>query len=150
MSPGFQRLLDAVVRIDVREFAYEAGSKRFSSGVGSGVIVSADGLVLTNAHVVGKRAVEINVTLANLERVSAELVGWDHWTDLALLRLDGEELARKGFDLRVAEFGDSAAAYPGQPGFAVGTPHGLTRTVMRGIISNPRLFFADSKRVRGY
>ena len=90
-SRGFKKLLDAVVRIDVREFAYEAGSKRFQSGVGSGVIVSDDGLILTNAHVVGLRAVDINVTLANLERASAELVGWDHWTDLALLRLDQAE-----------------------------------------------------------
>ncbi len=150
ISPGFQNLLNAVVRIDVREFAYEAGAKRFSSGVGSGVIVSADGLILTNAHVVGKRAVEINVTLANLERVNAELVGWDHWTDLALLRLDQEEITRKGFTFAVAEFGDSATLYPGQTVLAVGTPHGLTRTVTRGIISNPRRFFSDARGVRGY
>ncbi len=149
-SRGFKRLLDAVVRIDVREFAYEAGSKRFQSGVGSGVIVSDDGLILTNAHVVGHRAVEINVTLANLERVSAELVGWDHWTDLALLRLDAEEIKQKGFKFTVAKFGDSDRIDPGQTVYAVGTPHGLTRTVTRGIISNPRRFFADSRGVKGY
>ncbi|WED67135.1 trypsin-like peptidase domain-containing protein [Synoicihabitans lomoniglobus] len=149
-EPGFKRLLDAVVRIDVREYAYEAGAKRFTSGVGSGVIVSADGLILTNAHVVGPRAVEINVTLANLERVGAALVGWDHWTDLALLRLDAAELKRKGFTLTVGQFGDSESLYPGQTVFAVGTPHGLTRTVTRGIISNPRRFFSDSRGVRGY
>ncbi len=149
-SEGFRRLLDAVVRIDVREFAYEAGGKRFSSGVGSGVIVSADGLILTNAHVVGPRAVEINVTLANLERVGADLVGWDHWTDLALIRLRKDEIEEKGYTFAVADFGDSAALYPGQTVFAVGTPHGLTRTVTRGIISNPRRFFSDSRGVRGH
>jgi len=149
-SRGFRQLLDAVVRIDVREFSYEAGAKRFQSGVGSGVIVSADGLILTNAHVVGLRAVEINVTLANLERVSAELVGWDHWTDLALLRLDPEEVARKGHTFAVAKFGDSDRLDPGETVYAVGTPHGLTRTVTRGIISNPRRFFADSRGVKGY
>jgi len=149
-SAGFKNLLDAVVRIDVREYAYEAGSKRFQSGVGSGVIVSTDGLILTNAHVVGLRAVEINVTLANLERVGAELVGWDHWTDLALLRLDQEEIERRGFEFAVAEFGDSDAMEPGSTVFAVGTPHGLTRTVTRGIISNPQRFFADSRGVKGY
>lgn len=149
-SEGFRRLLDAVVRIDVREFAYEAGVKRFRSGVGSGVILSEDGLILTNAHVVGPRAVEINVTLANLERVSAELVGWDHWTDLALLRLDADEIAEKNFTFAVAEFGDSETLFPGQTVFAVGTPHGLTRTVTRGIISNPRRFFSDSRGVRGH
>ncbi len=149
-TEGFRQLLDAVVRIDVREYAYEAGSKRFQSGVGSGVIVSDDGLILTNAHVVGLRAVEINVTLSNLERVGAELVGWDHWTDLALLRLDAEEVARKGFEFTVAEFGDTKDLYPGETVYAVGTPHGLTRTVTRGIISNPRRFFADSRGVKGY
>jgi serine protease Do len=149
-SRGFKKLLDAVVRIDVREFAYEAGSKRFQSGVGSGVIVSDDGLILTNAHVVGLRAVDINVTLANLERASAELVGWDHWTDLALLRLDQAELAEKGHDFAVARFGDSDDLAPGETVYAVGTPHGLTRTVTRGIISNPRRFFADSRGVKGY
>lgn len=149
-AEGFQQLLDAVVRIDVREYAYEAGSKRFQSGVGSGVIVSEDGLILTNAHVVGLRAVEINVTLANLERVGAELVGWDHWTDLALLRLDAEEIERKGFTFDVAEFGDSDVLSPGETVYAVGTPHGLTRTVTRGIISNPRRYFADSRGVKGY
>ncbi len=149
-SRGFRQLLDAVVRIDVREFAYEAGAKRFQSGVGSGVIGSEDGLILTNAHVVGLRAVEINVTLANLERVSAELVGWDHWTDLALLRLDPEEVANKGHKFAVAKFGDSERLDPGETVYAVGTPHGLTRTVTRGIISNPRRFFADSRGVKGY
>lgn len=149
-SRGFRQLLDAVVRIDVREYAYEAGAKRFQSGVGSGVIVSADGLILTNAHVVGPRAVEINVTLANLERVSAELVGWDHWTDLALLRLDPDEIARKDHQFAVARFGVSTRLEPGETVYAVGTPHGLTRTVTRGIISNPRRFFADSRGVKGY
>ena len=87
MKRGFNQLLESVVKIDVREVAFEAGSKRFTGGIGSGVILSADGLVLTNAHVASPRAVEINITLANLERVGAKLVGWDHWTDLALLRM---------------------------------------------------------------
>jgi len=150
MSRGFRQLLDAVVRIDVREYAIEAGSKRFTSGVGSGVIVSQDGMILTNAHVVGKRAVEINVTLANLERVSARLVGWDHWTDLALIQLDADEIQKRNLRFTVSRFGDSDDLYPGQEVFAVGTPHGLTRTVTRGIISNPRRYFSDSRGVRGY
>ena len=150
MGAEFRQLLDAVVRIDVREFAYEAGAKRFKSGVGSGVIISKEGYILTNAHVAGHRAVEIKVTLSNLERVGAELIGWDHWTDLALLKLDEAELEERGFELSAGRFGDSEALFPGQTVFAVGTPHGLTRTVTRGIISNPRRFFSDSRGVRGY
>jgi len=149
-SRGFQRVLDAVVRIDVREVAFEAGTKRFASSIGSGVIFSADGLVLTNAHVVGPRAVEINVTLASLERVGATFVGWDHWTDLAVLRLDLADIKRRGLKFTFAEFGDSDRLFAGQTVFAVGTPFGLSRTVTRGIISNNNRYFEDSHGVRGY
>jgi serine protease Do len=67
-----------------------------------------------------------------------------------LLRLDQAELAEKGHDFAVARFGDSDDLAPGETVYAVGTPHGLTRTVTRGIISNPRRFFADSRGVKGY
>ena len=150
MSRGFNRLLDAVVRIDVREVAFEAGTRRFTASLGSGVILSADGLILTNAHVVSPRAVEINITLANLERVSATLVGWDHWTDLAVLRLDMDEVKRRGWKVAYATFGESEKLFPGQEVFAVGTPHGLTRTVTRGIVSNKNRYFEDSRAVNGY
>ena len=79
MSGGFDRLLDSVVRIDVRELNFDDGAKRIDASIGSGVILSKDGLVLTNAHVAGPKAVEINVTLSNLERVGAKLV----WSVLA-------------------------------------------------------------------
>ena len=95
-SRGFNQLLEAVVRIDVREIAFEAGARRFTASIGSGVIVTADGIVLTNAHVASPRAVELNITLSNLERVSAKLVGWDHWTDLAVLRVDMADVKRRG------------------------------------------------------
>ena len=147
---GFENLLQAVVRIDVREMTFEDGATRLSSGVGSGVILSADGLVLTNAHVVSPRSVEISVTLPSLERVSAELVGWDHWTDLALLRIDMDDAQKRGLQFSVARFGDSERLTPGQIVFAVGTPHGLTRTVTKGIISNTDRFFEASDGVRGY
>lgn len=150
MSAGFEKLLRAVVRIDVRELAFEQGAKRFRSGVGSGVILSEDGLVVTNAHVVTERAVEISVTLANLEQVRATFVGWDHWTDLALIRLDMDEVERRGLAFTHARFGDSDRLYPGQTVYAAGTPHGLARTVSRGIISNTNRYFEDTSAVRGY
>jgi len=150
MSRGFNKLLDAVVRIDVREFEFEAGARHFASSIGSGVILSDDGLVLTNAHVASPRAVEISVTLASLERVKATLVGWDHWTDLALLRLDLADIQRRGLKFTHAEFGDSAKLSVGETVFAVGTPYGLTRTATRGIISNNDRYFEDARGVNGY
>ena len=150
MSRGFNQLLESVVKIDVREVAVEAGAKRYTGGIGSGVILSVDGLVLTNAHVASPRAVEINITLSNLERVGAKLVGWDHWTDLALLRIDLVEVKRRGLKFSHAELGDSGKLYPGQEVYAVGTPHGLARTVTRGIISNNNRYFEDTRGVNGY
>jgi serine protease Do len=150
VSAGFDRLLDAVVRIDVRETDFDSGTSRLASSIGSGVILSADGLVLTNAHVASPDAVEINVTLASLERVGASLVGWDHWTDLALLRIDMDEIRRRHLGFAAAKFGRSESLYPGETVYAVGTPYGLTRTVTKGIISNTRRYFEDAQGVRGY
>jgi serine protease Do len=148
--PGFDNLLDAVVRIDVREVTFEGGAKQFSSGVGSGVILSEDGLILTNAHVVSPRSVGISVTLANLERVNATLVGWDHWTDLALIRIDMANVGRRNLKFAYASFGSSDLLRPGQSVYAVGTPHGLSRTVTKGIISNTDRYFETSDGIRGY
>ena len=150
MGKSFNRLLNSVVRIDVREVNFEDGGRRLQSSIGSGVILSADGLVLTNAHVVGPRAVEITVTLANLENVGARLVGWDHWTDLALIRLDMAEINRRKLTFAHAEFGDSEKLFPGETVYAVGTPFGLTRTVTRGIISNTSQYFEADREVEGY
>ncbi len=150
MSRGFNRLLEAVVRIDVREITFEDGAQRFTGGIGSGVIISSDGLILTNAHVASPQAVEISVTLASLERVSAKLVGWDHWTDLAVLRLDLDEVRRRKLSFTSADFGDSDELYSGQTVYAVGTPYGLTRTLTRGIISNNNRPFEDPRGVNGY
>jgi len=150
ISRGFNTLLDSVVRIDVREVAFDQGTRRFEASIGSGVLLSADGLILTNAHVVGPRAIEVNVTLPNLERVEAKLIGWDHWTDLALLRLDMDAVRRRGLKFAHAEFGDSDKLFPGETVYAVGTPYGLTRTVTKGIISNTSRYFEDDRGVDGY
>jgi serine protease Do len=150
MSRGFDQLLDAVVRINVEQMVLDEGAKRIEASIGSGVILTPDGLVLTNAHVASWRAFEINITLANLEHVNAKLVGWDHWTDLALLRLDMDDVRRRQLKFAHAEFGDSDKLYPGQTVYAVGTPYGLTRTVTRGIISNPHRYFEGDLDVDGY
>jgi serine protease Do len=139
-----------VVRIDVREVSFETGVKRYTGGIGSGVVLNGDGFILTNAHVASPRAENINITLANLERVNARLVGWDHWTDLALLQLDLTDLKRRGLKFSHADLGDSEKMQPGDPVYAVGTPYGLTRTVTRGIISNNRRSIEGLSSINGY
>ncbi len=150
VSRGFNRLLQSVVSIEVRQVDFDGGARQFDASIGSGVVLSADGLVLTNAHVASPQAVEINVTLPDLERVGAKLVGWDHWTDLALLRLDMDEVRRRRLRLAHAELGDSDRVYPGETVFAVGPPYGLKRTVTRGIISNTDRYFEGDLGVDGY
>ncbi len=149
-SSGFERLLDSVVRLDVWETAFDAGRETTIHGVGSGVIMTPEGHILTNAHVVNPYAERIWATLNNLERVPARLVGWDHWTDLAVLQLDLPALEEKGLGFAWAEFGDSAELQPGETVFAVGTPNGLARTVTRGIISNTNRYFEGAQVGRGF
>ncbi|WP_309400818.1 trypsin-like peptidase domain-containing protein [Cerasicoccus maritimus] len=146
----FDRLLDSVVRLDVWETTFQGGAKRTARGVGSGVIMTDDGVILTNAHVVNPYAERISVTLNNLERVPAKLIGWDHWTDLAVVKLDADEIAKRGLSFSHAEFGDSSKLLPGETVYAVGTPNGLTRTVSRGIISNTNRFFEGRTVGQGY
>lgn len=147
---GFENLLDAVVRLDVWETTFDAGREQTRHGVGSGVIMTSQGHILTNAHVANPYAERIWVTLNNLERVPAVMIGWDHWTDLAVLQLDREALEKKGLGFCWARFGDSAALEPGETVYAVGTPNGLARTVTRGIISNTNRFFEGAQVGRGY
>lgn len=102
------------------------------AGEGSGSIISSDGLVLTNAHVVngtgGARAA-MEVTLNDGSRHPAELVAADSATDIAVIKI------RDVADLPVMEFGDSDQIRVGQDIVAVGSPLGLSATVTSGIVS---------------
>ncbi len=112
----------AVVRVETRQ----KGSRR--GGVGSGFIISPDGLILTNSHVVhGFR--EIRLADAEGRTTDAQLIGEDPDTDLALIR------ANAGRDLPVAALGDSKRLVRGQLVVAIGNPLGFESTVTAGVIS---------------
>ena len=100
-----------------------------SQGAGSGVIISEDGYIATNNHVVNEAADEgIEVVLSDKSRYKARLVGTDPTTDLAVIKIDGENLP-------VAALGNSDEVQVGEWVLAIGNPLGLTSTVTAGIVS---------------
>ncbi len=96
--------------------------------LGSGFIISADGYILTNNHVVAD-ADEIKITLSDKKIYDATLVGRDEKTDLAVLKIDADH------KLPFVELGDSSALQVGDWVIAIGNPFGLARTVTAGIVS---------------
>jgi S1-C subfamily serine protease len=97
-------------------------------GTGSGVIISEDGYIVTNNHVV-KDASEIEITLNNKKTYKAKLVGTDSKMDIALLKIEATE------KLPYSVFADSDAVKIGEWALAVGNPYNLTSTVTAGIVS---------------
>jgi S1-C subfamily serine protease len=120
-----ERVGPAVVRV-------ETGSKTPQSqergGLGSGIVISPDGLVLTNSHVVGTSK---QIRLRDSEGIvtDARVLGVDPDTDLALLRADGAR------DLHYASLGDSKSLRRGQLVVAIGNPLGFESTVTAGVVS---------------
>ncbi|MGG4466882.1 trypsin-like peptidase domain-containing protein [Paenibacillus alvei] len=125
---------DAVVGItNLQESGFWADASESEAGTGSGVIYRKSGnaaYIVTNNHVV-EGASELEVTLANGKKISAELIGSDIWTDLAVLKVSSQEITK------VAEFGNSDALKSGEPVIAIGNPLGLTfsGSVTQGIVS---------------
>jgi serine protease Do len=145
-----QRIFPAVVRLDVAQEIYSDGKRTLRRGIGSGVIIDDEGRILTNYHVAG-RAAEIFVTLFNKERVRAKLIGDDHWTDLAIVQMDMDEIRQKKITFSHAELGESATLVPGQDVMAVGTPFGLARTMTLGVVSNnERTFYPEKESIDEY
>lgn len=99
-----------------------------NKGLGSGFIMSSDGYIITNNHVV-RKAEEIEVILEGGKKHTANIVGTDPVTDLALLKIDPEG------PLPAVEMGDSSALAIGDSVFAIGNPFGLGHTVTAGIVS---------------
>jgi serine protease Do len=100
---------------------------RIEHGLGSGVIISPDGYIVTNNHVVDG-AMDIRVTMSDRRIMSAKLIGRDPLTDLAVIKINGTNLPS-------VPFGDSTKLHPGQSVLAFGNPYGFRFTVTRGIVS---------------
>jgi S1-C subfamily serine protease len=132
-----KRVGPSVVHINVRavtevqpndEFAWLFGPRRRESqGQGSGVIIDKEGFILTNHHVV-QGATEIEVSLADGRVVSAEVVGGDAPSDLAVLRIHANNLI-------AAQWGDSDQLEAGALVWALGSPFGLEHSITFGILS---------------
>ena len=102
---------------------------RYASSLGSGVVVSQDGLVVTNYHVLGQGTIaEVTVSLADKRELQAKIVGVDTWTDLALLKVDATNLP-------VIPWGDSSKLKVAEWVMAIGNPYQLSQSVSLGIVS---------------
>ncbi len=129
------QVFPAVVYIKVLVESNEGGKRQTMEASGSGVIISADGKVVTNWHVIDN-AVEVRCLLTDGSYYDAEVLGSDQDTDLALLQLEIDGATA----LPYAHFGDSTALLEGDFVMAMGAPWGLNRSVSIGIISCSRRF----------
>lgn len=109
-------------------YGYKGGQAQEQVGTGSGVIISEDGYIVTNNHVV-RDASEIEITLNNGKSYKAKLIGTDSKMDIALLKIDADE------KLPYSAFGNSDDVKVGEWVLAVGNPYNLTSTVTAGIVS---------------
>ena len=114
----------------IMQFFYgqRGGQQQEQVGTGSGVIISQDGYIVTNNHVV-QNATELEVTLNNNKSYKAKLIGTDSKMDIALLKINADE------KLPYSTFADSDQVKVGEWVLAVGNPYNLTSTVTAGIVS---------------
>jgi serine protease Do len=120
--------------------------QQIQHGVGSGIIISPDGYIVTNNHVVDG-AVQIKVTLNDRRVLNAKVIGTDKMTDLAVVKVDAK-------DLPTVVWGDSTKLKPGQTVLAFGSPFGYFQfSVTRGIVSavdRPNPYSDDARKPGGY
>ena len=122
------KVAPALVHIRPVKEVFQLGKREEVLIIGSGFIISEDGYVVTNEHVAGK-STSVRCVLGDKSEVDAKVVGTDPYTDIAVLKLD---LPQK---LPVARMGSSARLTAGETVLALGSPHGLSRSVSAGIVS---------------
>ena len=124
----------ALVRIDVVEAYYRDGREMKSEASGSGVVITAEGHVVTNHHVAG-HAKQLKCVFADKSEYEAELVGTDPLTDISIIRLKTKEPRQ----FPVVSWGDSTQVRVGDDILAMGSPLALSQSVTLGIISNTEM-----------
>ena len=141
-QPAAEGAPDDMQRFFGQQFGQEMPSQpRIEHGIGSGVIISPDGYIVTNNHVVDG-ATDVKVTLSDRRILPAKVVGTDPLTDLAVIKVDGTNLPN-------IPIGDSSALHPGQTVLAFGNPFGFRFTVTRGIVSalnRPNPYSDDARK----
>jgi len=141
-DPVLVRVFPSIVRIEAIRLRPSDGRLTKQWTGGSGVIISAEGHVLTNCHVT-EDGDYFRCYLYDGSHVDAELVGQDALTDLAVLKLDLSQRPENAPALVVAEFGDSDQLVAGDVVYALGSPGFLAQSVTRGIVSNPSLVLPE-------
>jgi serine protease Do len=138
LPPGLQQFFGPMLQVP--------SQPQIEHGVGSGIIISPDGYIVTNDHVVDG-ATSIKVTLNDRRILSAKVVGADKLTDLAVLKVNAS-------DLPTIVWGDSTKLQPGQTVLAFGSPFGYFQfSVTRGIVSavnRPNPYSDDARKPGGY
>jgi serine protease Do len=141
-DPMLTRVFPSIVRIEAIRLQPRDGRLTKQWTGGSGVIVSADGHVVTNCHVT-EDGDYFRCYLYDGSEADAKLVGQDPLTDLAVLKIDLTQRPKNAAPLTVAKFGDSAKLQAGEEVFALGSPAFLAQSVTRGIVSNPSLVLPE-------
>ena len=141
-SPMLTRVFPSIVRIEAIRLRPSDGrlTKQWSGG--SGVIISAEGHLVTNCHVT-EDGDFFRCYLYDGSHVEAKLIGQDALTDLAVLQLDLTQRPKDAAPVVIAKFGDSSALTAGEEVFALGSPGFLSQSVTRGVVSNPSLVLPE-------
>ena len=128
-APGVAFVTSTIVQKSESPFLFGGESQRQGTATGSGIVIDANGTILTNYHVV-ENAVKVTVSFKKGQTVEAQVVGKDPSNDLAVLRIHPD-----GLTLHPLTLGNSAAAQVGDPVYAIGNPFDLERTLTTGVIS---------------